>query len=134
MPEKSGQMPLFETPQPPAEDVDAMARRIGDNPLVSNAGIDEVYNRPVSEAAKGQGWGPVKGNPAQHTETETPGNPRLFELPGKDGRNNPYNQPVTPREAQNGMTAEEIDEQNRINQAGATAGLEILRQHSSEPS
>lgn len=141
MPEHIGQGNLFEglpEDRPPVSEtagVDANEfAEIRNNPLVRD--LSGVYKRKkteeAEEAAAAQGWGPVADNPAQHTETTVVGSSRLFELPGlATGRNNEHNQSVNAGVAQKGLSLKEIDKQNRINQAGATSGLEILR-HSPE--
>lgn len=57
-----------------------------------------------------------------------PTNSHLVELPGKDGRNNWYNQPsISPLEAQRNMPGSTIDRQQAINHAGAVAGRAVLQ-------
>lgn len=137
MPEQEGQGILFDgspegQPTPAPEDIDAVARRIAES--AGTRDVTGAYNRPVSEAAEDQGWGSVTRSQAQHTETGVVGSPRLFELPGKDGRNNWYNRSPTFREVQRGMATEDIDDQRGINQAGAAEGLDVLDGKTPPPS
>ncbi len=102
---------LFPQEQTPPMSMDEMAAHI-----TANARPVEYEDR-TSEAAREQGHGPVSNSPQISHQPA-----RLFEVPGLNrGRVNQYDQPVTPAEAQRGMTTEEIDKQHAINSAGAAA-------------
>lgn len=105
-------------------DVDEMAARIA-----ANARPVEYEDR-TSEAARDQGHGPIEVSRPETSEP-TPRPQRLFELPGKNGRNNWYNQPPTQAEinqAWSGMTEEEKAAQIETNRRGAEVARTALRQ------
>ena len=87
-----------------------------------------TYDDRTSEAAKDQGKGPIT---LPIFDSGPKVNTHIFELPGK-GRNNWYNQPVTPADRLRGMTADEISRQNESNQAGRAAGKLALQQARSD--
>jgi|GEM_PF-5465754 len=120
MPEQSGQGQLFETSTPAPEDVDAVAGRI----RVAAAERPVPEPKPLSKVMDDLGYRRREG--ALYTDETGNGKPRLYELPGKDGRNNPHNQSVNAGVAQAGMSKDEIANQDNINKAGAAIGLEIL--------
>ena len=82
------------------------------------------YPDRTSEAARDQGWGPVDSAQLPTEAIDAPDvtaapRRRLVELPGKNGRNNWYNQSLTSAEAVKGMSAEARAEQAERNKKGA---------------
>ncbi len=84
------------------------------------------YPDRTSEAAQDQGWGPVDLPVTEAEQPATASQSRRLELPGKNGRRNPGSQSLTPAEAQKGLSKEQIENQNRINKAGAAAARAAL--------
>lgn len=92
----------------------------------------------TSEAARDQGHGPqqiidinnIPGYDAERSKAKVsgthPSQKKPFELPGKDGRTNSPSI-VTPTEAQQGLTPDEIAEQREKNRRGVEAAREALR-------
>jgi len=75
-------------------------------------------DRKISEAAIDQGWGPVEPADLLIPEPKKPRGP-MFEMPGRNrGRLNPYDQPITPRQAQKDLTPEQVDRQQAVNAPG----------------
>lgn len=112
-------------PQPVKQvDVNEVAARIAANARP----VD--YKDRTSKAARDQGHGPVEvSRPEPPQPTHWP--QRLFELPGKNGRDNWYNQPPTQTEikqAWSGLTEKEIADQIETNRRGADVARTALRQ------
>ncbi len=93
-------------------------------------GLIDLGLTPIEDMPKLLADVPTESTPV----TDVP-KPHLYEMPGRNrGRVNSYDQPVTPQQAQEGMSPEEVEEQQayiKRKLAPARTILESLRDKSS---
>lgn len=77
----------------------------------------------TSAAAREQGWGTVPKDISLPVTVS-----RLYEMPGRNrGHVNSHDQPVTPEQAQRGLTEAQIAAQAATNRQGAEVARAVLR-------
>jgi hypothetical protein len=115
--------PETQAPQPTPVDTEAIAAAARPNPYAAQeareAAIDELRGESLRDEQIGK--------PLGHVALQAP-EQRLVELPGRNGRNNWYNQPASRSEARRGLTPEQLAEQADTNAKGAAGARMALGQ------